>query len=112
MKEITKAFHYVPSNAWWKNVELELNGFKYSDKRKAVQLEAIVTKDRNTYSKEGVSNKHSKMTIYATNIPKDQMSSLKLDKKIRIEFDKAESIEIYGDFDPVPFITAPVSFYE
>lgn len=110
MKKINKIISKSLNQDWLKSVELTLNGFKFNEKKNMVQLEILVANDRYDYGEPGVQNKTEKFIFYPENIKQEQLSTLKLNKKVRIN--QITNISTFGQFNNMLSITGTVSFYD
>ena len=110
MKDINTIILKSINPQWLQKQELTLAGFKLNEKKNMVQLSVAVTKDDYKYEKEGISNAFEKFSIYAENIRPEQIASLKLGKKVRLE--KVSAVVTYGDFQNNLSLTGTVQFYD
>ena len=110
MKDINTIILKSINPQWLQKQELTMAGFKVNEKKNMVQLSVAITKDDYKYEKEGVSNIFEKFSIYAENIRPEQISSLKLGKKVRLE--KVSGVVTYGDFQNNLSLTGSVQFYD
>lgn len=110
MKDINTVIIKSINPEWLSKQELTLAGFKLNEKKNMVQLSLAITRDDYRYEKEGVSNMFEKLSVYATNIKSQQMSALKMGKKVRIE--KVENVVTYGEFGNNVSLTGAVQFYD
>ena len=110
MKDINTIILKSINPQWLQKQELTMAGFKVNEKKNMVQLSIAITKDDYKYEKEGVSNIFEKFSIYAENIRPEQIGSLKLGKKVRLE--KVSGVVTYGDFQNNLSITGTVQFYD
>ena len=110
MKEINTIIVKSINQQWLAKQELTLAGFKFNEKKNMVSLSVAITKDDYKYEREGASNIFEKFSIYAENIRPEQMASLKLGKKVRLE--KITGVVTYGDFQNNLSITGAVQFYD
>lgn len=108
MKSINEVISINPE--WLNKVELTLCGYKFNEKKNLVQLQVAITKDSNKYETEGASNFYEKFKINTPSVKQEQMSSLKLGKKVKLE--KIENVVIYGDYEKNLSITSSVQFYD
>ena len=110
MKDINSIIVKSINPQWLQKQEFTLAGFKMNEKKGLVQLSVAVTKDDYKYDKEGISNIFEKFSINAENIRPEQMPTLKLGKKVRLE--KITSVITYGDFQNNLSLTGSVQFYD
>jgi hypothetical protein len=110
MKDINTIIIKSVNPQWLAKQELTLAGFKINDKKNQIQLTVAVTKDDFKYDKVGVSNVFEKFSIYPENIRTEQLGTLKLGKKVRLE--KVSGVVTYGDFQNNLSITGTVQFYD
>lgn len=95
---------------WLSKVELTLCGYKFNEKKNLVQLQVAITKDSNKYETEGATNMFEKFSINTPSVKQEQMASLKIGKKVKLE--KIESVITYGDYQNNLSITGSVQFYD
>ena len=110
MKKINMIIKKSINQDWLNKVVLTLNGFKFSDEKKLVKLELVVERDNYNYNDNSVTNKHEKLSVYAENIRPEQLASLTLDKKVKIE--KISNVATYGEYGTNISITGSVQFYD
>ena len=110
MKDINSIIIKNVNHDWLTKQELTLTGFKINEKKNQIQLTVAITKDDYKYEKVGVSNIFEKFSIYPENIRTEQLGTLKLGKKVRLE--KVSGVVTYGDFQNNLSITGTVQFYD
>jgi len=110
MKSINNVIIKNINQDWLNKVELTLCGFKFNEGKNLVQLSVAITKDTFKYEQEGATNMFEKFSINTPSIKKEQMASLKLGKKVKLE--KIEKVITYGDYGNNLSLTGAVSFYD
>lgn len=110
MKNINSVIIKSINQDWLNKVELTLVGFKFNEKKSLVNLSVAITKDSNKYEKENTTNLFEKISVYAENIKKSQLETLKLGKKVK--FEKINSVSTYGDYGNELSLTGIVQLYD
>ena len=110
MKDINTIIIKSVNPDWLTRQELTLSGFKINDKKNQIQLTVAITKDGFKYDKVGVSNIFEKFSIYPENIRTDQLETLKLGKKVKLQ--EVTGVVTYGEFNNNLSLTGTVQFYD
>lgn len=87
----------IKVNEFFTGKELTLTGAKYNEKKEAIVLSVVITKDNTHYDKPETTNLFEKFSITIPDSKREDLSRYKLAQKIKLN--KVFRATIYGDYD-------------